>query len=471
MSGRAGGGRLRALLGSRFLRESTTLQLASVAIAGSSLVSSVLLAHILREREQAVFYLAISAYAMFWTFLNLGIAPVATMRIARAARSDDPALMAGVMGVFLRLSMALAAVALVIGVGLWLLAPDEWLASTFKGNGTRVALYAAILTAAPLFEAPRNLFAASLQGERRMVELARVEVGAELARLGFVVSGALITGDALGPTLGTLCGLFAGSLLGLDAYRRASREPGSHLPPLRVALRSKGGTSNRWVLREGVKVGLVRNVDSLGTQTIPTLLLGMFGETAWVTYLRIAQRFGALMRTVMAGINRTALPALSSLAAVKDLAGLRRVYWKASLLSGATVSLGMLVLLPFLPPILGRLYPATYGGPIFTMVLILVPGLAVASFSVANDVFYLVTQQLRTAMWISLLGLAFGTLAIGVGLRYLPGYGAAVGMSIASLWSLVHMGYAGRWLAQHGRAGAGRAEPESLSGSSPAPAD
>ncbi|MEL6431629.1 MAG: oligosaccharide flippase family protein [Planctomycetota bacterium] len=441
----------QGVLASRFLRESTTLQAASLIKAGCGLLSSVVLAVTLGALEQSVFYLATSAYALLWTLLNLGVGPIATMHIAKEARGGGGARLVGWMGVSLRISFGLALIGVALAgavFGLLGAGALDGAAGLFDGEGLRVLGLSALLALSPLFEAPRNIFVAGLQGERRMLDVSRVEVGQEAARLAFVTFGALVTGDALGPTVGMLLGSLVGGALAFDAYGRARRAEDSHLPRVRDALRSREIRTGHAV-REGVKVGLVRNVDSLGTETIPSLLVGQLGDRTWVTYLRIALRFGSLLRILVVGINRTALPALAALAHVKDVAALRRTYWRASLLSGATVTAGLALLVPLLPVPLRLLYPGDFQEPVYTLVLILVPGFAIASFSVANDVFYLVTQQLRVALVISAIGLAANVAITASCVVVWPRTGAAIGLSIACLWSLVHMGYAGQWLRRH----------------------
>ena len=81
----------QGVLASRFLRESTTLQAASLIKAGCGLLSSVVLAVTLGALEQSVFYLATRAYALLWTLLNLGVGPIATMHIAKEARGGGGA--------------------------------------------------------------------------------------------------------------------------------------------------------------------------------------------------------------------------------------------------------------------------------------------------------------------------------------------------------------------------------------------
>ena len=88
-----------------------------------------------------------------------------------------------------------------------------------------------------------------------------------------VVSGALLFGGAEGPVGGMILAASCGSLLALDAYRRQRRAPDSVLPGLVRAFRTRTVPAKH-ALRDGIQVGFVRNVDSLGVQTLPTLILG-----------------------------------------------------------------------------------------------------------------------------------------------------------------------------------------------------
>lgn len=445
---RDGGSKLgrtvRAGLGSRFLRDSTTLQAASFLSAGSNLLGSAVLTHVLGAAEVSVFYIAIGAYSLLWSLLNLGLAAIATSHIAGALKAGERESVAGWMGVFLRLSLVLAGVAW----GLAALLLPTLSVHVFDPNGARIGRLAVLLAAIPLLDVLRVVTSAAVQGERRMASLARIDLGQELCRVVLVVMGALIFGTALGPALGLLVASVCGSAIALDAYRRERRREGSLLPTLGAALRNRSVPAGV-ALREGVKVGFVRNVDSLAVQTLPTLLLGSLGNQTWVAFLRIAQRMVAVARLFMQGINRTALPALASLAGVKDLAGLRRTYWRASFLSGATITLGLAVTIPLLPFAIEILYPPEFWEPVELLVYILAPGLAIVSFSVANDVFYIVTRQMRVAIKLSLAGLVFNTAQIALLAHWIPTYGVAVGLTITCLWSLVHVAYAWRWFRTH----------------------
>ena len=433
-------GRLRSALGSRFFRQSSTLQGAAAVNALSSVVGMIVLTRVLGVAELSVFYLAINVYSLLWSLMNVGLASVGTSRIAVSLRAGDREQMVGWVGVMLRLSFVLAALALVIGA-LVLPAASEWY---FEENASRIGFLSALLMLVPVLDVPRVACCSAMQAERKMHALARIDIGQELCRLVFVIAGALAFGTALGPVLGMLAASVAASLLALESYRRERRSEDSVLPSLGTALRARA-VPMRLAVREGVKVGLVRNIDSLGTQILPTLILGGLGNQKWVTYLRYAQSMIAMTRLFMQGVNRTALPALSQLAGVKDLVGLRRLYWRASLYSGGAITVGLLITLPILPYIIRGLLPPDYWDPVWILSLILAPGLAIVSFSVANDVFYLVTGQMKVAIIISVVGLVVNTALLAVLVYFFPRVGAALGLTFTCLFSQIHMGYAWYW--------------------------
>jgi len=345
----------------------------------------------------------------------------------------------------------LAKATLVIGVGLsvfaWLVLPPF---ASFAFDSAVVGRCGAWLACTPLLELPRVALTAALQGTRRMTSLARIENGQELARVFLVICGALATGTAMGPVLGTLGASAVGSLLAIDLYRRECRQPGSDLPPLRAWLARIGSVPLTYGLRLGLRVGVVRNLDVYAVQILPSMLLGYFGDAAWVAYMRLAQRFVGLARTFMAGINRTALPYFSQLRSTQSVERLERAYWRATLFSGLVVSGGLLLSIPLAPLLIG-LFPRDFHGPVLLCYWILVPGAMVVAFSVANDVFYMVTNTLGVAIKLQVVCMVITTTTVAACAATWPTFGTAIGLSICYCCSAVHVGYAALWFRRNAR--------------------
>lgn len=447
--------KLGGLLRSRFLRDSSVLQVGSLFVSLGNFVGTIALTHVLGAEKQGEFYLAIAIYSFLWFSINLGLYAVTISQVAAATARGSTPKVAAWMAWATKASLALGALAALLA---WTALPP--LVRGFLGadvrNAGHIALYAGLLAFSPLVELPRVVCCAGLEGTRRMLSLTRVENGQEATRVFLVVVGALVTDSPLGPVLGMLLASGLGSVFALDAYRRERRAESSSLPPVREVLRRMRDVPITHGLRLGLKMGLVRNVDAFGVQILPALVLGRFGSPQWVAYLRIAQRLVDVARLFMKGISRTALPVLSELAGVRDRRGLRRVYWRATLLSGITISAGLLCALPFVRSVVDAWFPRDYRGPVWTCFLILLPGTLVVSFSVANDTFYLVTNTLRVGILFSLLGLVVNTAVLALLTWRMPTVGAAYGLSFTFLWSLVHIAYAYTWFRRHAPHGEAR---------------
>lgn len=426
------------LRGSRFLRDTAALQGAAVVSGVASLISAFCLAFVLGPDVQGQFYLAVATWSFLWFVVNLGLYNVATSQVAAALARGNSEKAGSWLAWLVKASAVVGAGATLVGV----LAFPAF--AEFAYGSSTVGIAAAVLALTPLVELPRVVLNAALQGGRHMSPLARVENGQELSRVFLVVSGAIWTGDAVGAAVGTLAGSAIGSLLSLDAYLRETRRKDSILPSLQVIRRCLREVPTTHGLRLGLRVGLMRNVEAYGVQILPSMVLGVLGDAAWVAYLRLAQRFVGVARLMMSGIARTALSHFSGLVGTKDHAALEPAYWRATLGSGAIMTAVLLASLPIVPQVIA-LFPPAYHDPVWLCYRILVPGVIVVSFSVANDTFYLVTNTLRVAVLLQFIGLAVG-LSLIITFSWLwPTYGTAVGLSLSFFWSLAHVTYAGLW--------------------------
>lgn len=440
------------LRGSRFLRDSAVLQVAAGANGVAALVGALAIAHVLGPTRQGEYFLAVATWSFLWLLVNMGLYNVAVSQVAAAAARDNEVKVGAWIAWLAKASIA-------IGLGATVLA---WVAlpafARWAYGSPEVGRAAIALAVTPLLEWPRVALGAALQGTRRMAALARVETGQEWTRVFGAVAGALATGTAAGAAIGSVSASAVGSLLAMDAYRSERRAGTAHLPglaDLRARLREVPLTHG---LRLGLRVGLMRNVDAYGVQILPPMVLGVFGDPAWVAYLRLAQRFVGVARTLTSGIARTALPHFSGLLGTRELGKLEAAYWRTSLGSGGLMAVVLLGSLPLVPWVLG-LFPDAYQDPVWLCYVILLPGVVVLSFSVANPTFYMVTNTLGVAIVLQLLGLLVGTGLVALFAWLWPTVGTAIGLSLGFTWSLVHVAYAARWFRRQRRLGSLRDEP------------
>jgi len=449
---------------SRFLRDSATLQVATLFNSFGNLASTLALAHVLGARRQGEYLLAVASWSFLWFTVNLGLVGAVTSQVAAAAARGQRAKAAAWLAWLAKSSFVLGLGAVLLA---WLVLPP--VCGWTYGNQA-VGRLAALLGTQALVEIGRLIAGAGLQGTRNMRALARVENAQEFLRVTFVVAGALVTGSALGPVLGSLCASLCASGLAIDVWRREARRAGATLPGLRETLAHLPDVPLAHGMRLGLRLGLVRNIDAYGVQILPAVILGAVGNEASVTYLRIAQRLTDVARSFMQGINRTALPHFSEIVGLREPGRLPRAYWRATAFSGCLISTGLLASLPLVPLVIG-LYPADYHEPAWTMYRILVPGVMIVSFSVANDTFYLVTNTLRVGMALSVLGLVVNTTVVALLASAFPRLGVAYGLSFTFTWSLTHILFAAWWFRRH-RASvpAGGPGAPDVSQQSPAPA-
>jgi O-antigen/teichoic acid export membrane protein len=434
----------------RFLRDTATLQVGSVINAAGNLGSTIALAHVLGAHEQGRYYVALALYALLWFLINQGPVSATVSQIA-AARAR---------GLHDKIAPWLAFLAkayLVIGILLfglgWVALPS--IARFWGGSGDE-SRWAWWLAITPILELPRVVACAALQGTRRMLPFTQIENTQEATRVFLVIVGALVTSSGAGAILGTLCASLIGSVVAIEVYRGARATDPEGLPSVREIAGHVRDVPLRRGFPLGFKLGLVRSIDALATQVLPSLILRYWGGSyEWVSYLRIAQRILSVPLLLMQGISRNLLPALSELAGLRDMARFKRLFVRASLTTGAVISAGMIVCLPLIHWAVRRAFPHEYHDPVWTIALILLPGFVIMSFSIANDTFYLVTNTLRAGVVLCVIGLFVNTAVVATLARLWPTTGVAVGLSFTMATATMHYAYAFWWFRRAGRASAG----------------
>lgn len=464
---------LKRFFGSRFFRDSAILQVSGGLTALSSLISVAVIAGTIGADQQGEYITAISLYGLFFMLFNTGVMQATVTQLASNLAHGRREKIASWLA-FLVKVYALAGVFL-LAVG-WLVLPPL---GTLFGDGRHVGVMAWWLCASPLLELPRVVAAATFQAARRMADLARLEVRTEFARLLLVCSGALITGDARGPVLGTVATAGVGGVLGLLAYRRAARGDELKLPSPGFIIGHVRDVPLRQGLRLSLRIGALRSLDALAFNILPPLFIQLAGRLSghantdqWVSYFRIAQRVMQIPVIALQGISRTALPALSQMAGRRDAVGFERAFQRVTIVSGAMTGLGVLIALLLVRIPVEWLLPPEYHDPVPRLCAILAMGYGVIGFSVAFDSYYIVTDQLKLA-----LRLSFGSMAISLPALFwlcwlLPESGAAWGMVLNYSYTIVHLVFMARYFRSGRMArvweGAAPSEDGSAPGAAPA---
>lgn len=434
--------RLRRLVASRFLRDSTTLQIGAMLNAASGFVSALCLAWILGETLQGTYYVAIAVYSFLVIALVPGMQAATVSQVASNAAQGRTEKVADWLAFLLKINGIIGVLVLVLGWSLIELIVSHFYAGSDLGVDPRqLARWVAWLSIVPLVELPRVVAVASFQGTRRMLLLAQTENGTEIVRVFLVVVGALITRSPVGPVLGHISASAIGSVLALDLYVQARRDGGIALPTPWEILRRLRAVPLRAGVGLGVRLGLMRSMDAYVFQVLPPLVIQRFASSEWVAYMKIAQRIMTVPMMFMQGVSRTALPALSQLTGLQDRERFRHLYRRIMFGSGGLIWGGLAVALPLLPYVLDTFFPDSYVEPIHQLCLVLAIGFLGAAFSVSFDAFYLITNQLRLAIAVNTTWFLAAVAAM-IGLPFwMPEFGVAWGITVAYLSGVFHTLY------------------------------
>ncbi len=449
--------RIGQLLRNRFLRDSAILQVGGALNAAGNLLSSVVLAHLLGARDQGNFYTAQAIYALAYLLLNLGMTQAAVSQVASANARGLQDKLVNWLAFLAKIHLVTGALLLALGL-LALAHASGWLPG-FGGLASEerryLTLLALCLCATPILEMPRVVCCAAFQGTRRMLPLAQTENGTEACRVVLVIAGAILTGDPLGPIVGSLIASALGSVLAIDLYRNARRDGGLPLPAVRETLRRVRAVPLREGLPLGVRIGLLRGIDATMTDVLPPLLIQAFAPrmgAETVAYFRIAQRVMRMPQLLLSGFARNMLPVLSELAGRRDLLAMRKVYLRATLIAAAVSSSGVLACLAAVPVLLRLLYPASYAAPVWNVSWVLALGAIVQSFHVGFDAFYIVVNRLRVAI---AFGLSCAALYLGLAVALVhvdPLTGPAWALFVGLSYSTLNLVYILRYFRQHAHA-------------------
>ncbi len=436
------------------MRNSAALQIGALFNSLGGLVSILLLAFLLGSKLQGEYYTAVAMYAGLALIVSVGILQGTVTQVAAAvARGLDEKVTA-----WLAFSMkASLLLGLLLPVIAWFVLPPlgrlivELSGGSFQtgSDGLSPVDLAWYLSFSPLLEVPKQTVTAALQGTRRMKSLAQLENGQEVVRVYAVSLGALITFSPLGPIVGLMVGSTIGSIISLAIYTSARADDGYNLPTLRQIFAARGRAPLLKGLPLCLRIGVLRNIDSFCFNVFPQLVVRAFASPQWVTYFAASHRIMNAPLTLMQGVSRTALPALSELRGLNDMGMFRRQWLRVTLISGGIISSGILIALPLIPYFARMGFPADYHEPISQLTKILAVGFIPFSFCVAIDSFFIVTNRIKVLMTIGLLGLPIIVGASIVLSLIDPTTGAAWGYTLARLLPLACFVYIAMYFRKH----------------------
>ena len=422
-------------LGNKFLRDAATLQIAGMFNQSSQLISAIALAFLLGAHGQGMFISAIALQALGFFLINVGVPQATASQISAAAARGNTFKTAGWIAFMAKVTLLFGV--FLFGAGAFVL---PWVGDLFYEEH-QIGVWAWWLCAQPLIELPRIVAAVAFQGTRRMLPLAQVENAQEVVRFFLVIVGATVTASPAGAVVGSLVAGVFGSTIAMALYRQARHDGGYPLPTVGEIVARMRDIQIRQGIRQGLRVALLKNGQSLFGNVFPRLILGIVAGQSWVTYFHIAHRIMGVPMMFALGVSRTMLPALGELAGQKDLVAFKRLFTKVTLITGGLISGAILLSLPLIPPVVGALFPEDYPEPVFRYAWILSIGYVPFAFAVAIESFYIVANRVRAWLVLTAIGAAI-TIPTNVWwILEWPETGVAWGLSLYQSWVLVHLTY------------------------------
>ena len=354
----------RRLLGNKFVKDTATLQVATLLNQIGQVACSVLIAFLLGAHEQGLYALALSLQAFLFNLLNVGVLQATIVQVAAAAVRDQRSKLTQWIAFLVKAYLVINVA--VICVAYFALPP---LAERIYGErlgheaARQLGLWGFWLCFFPLIDTARVAIFAALQGTRRMLPIARLDNMMEIVRVFLVISGALITNSPRGAVLGEIAARVVAIPIALSLYRGARHDGLGYLPGVREILAELRGIPLRRGIRLGLRVGMLKNTHTIFLSVLPSLFLGALAGASWVAWFNVARRFMDLPSLLMQAVTRTALPALSEIAGLRDGQRFRRLFLRITGLGAALITAGTLLFLPFVKPLTQWLYPPDYVDP------------------------------------------------------------------------------------------------------------
>jgi O-antigen/teichoic acid export membrane protein len=434
---------------SKFLRDTTSLQLAGLLSSVLQIASVILVAFLLGSEGQGLFVSAGVLHAFGHCLLNVGVGQTAASQISANSARGREGKIATWIAFLLKVQLMFATWIIVVG---FLFFP--WLGENLL-ESEQIGIWASWFCIGSLLDVPRDVVRIALQGTRRMRSLGRVENGQELVRFFLIASGALIAGGPEGAVIGSLIASAFGSLLALEIYRSASREDGAEkngatLPRLWEVLRQMPATPIRKGLRQGVRIAAFKNLHTMIFLVLPKLTVQALAGSSWVAYYHVAQRLTSLPQILSIAVSRNSLPAMGEMAGKRDSAGFRKMFATTTLGSGLAITSAVWTLVLLVPFVIDKAFAPDYLQPVMQLAVVLAIGESASGFAVCLEAFFISANRLRALFLFSLLGFATA-IPLAVWLIANVEYtGAAWGVVTLRVFNLLQIVYAIRFLWGHG---------------------
>jgi len=393
----------------RFVRDLLVMQTGSFFSTGLAAVASIVYARILGVESYAAYALIFAFVGLGGIFMNLGaVQTVLTLMSEAFVKKDSEEIR------YLGAYFILVGLITLFGSGLILMIIAPSITGWFY-HRTDIGQLARIILFANAVQISWNYYTIVLQVIRRIRQLTVIEN--VNSALSFVLSlAAVFGGYGLGGVIWAyLIASVIFSLYAVWAYRRLERQE-PLLPSLRRMLVSWDRKKFTYYFKFGFLVAIDKNISGLYS-ALPIFIIGRF-SLSFVAYLKVATAFAQIPLMLIGPVSRLLMVQLPQSKAYSYFI-LKRDYVRStigSVLICLVMSLPLFILSGFLITLMyGRNFlPAVYLS--WPMLF----GTIISAFSIGDGPIYRVLHIVKKAIYINVIVVILGTIAIYSFVRYLP---------------------------------------------------
>lgn len=318
--------RIKGIFKIKFTQDVGFLQISTIIIAISTMITSLIIAKGLKPTEFGIYSLAFSLCSLVGMFGNLGVKQIALVKLPSAYISQDKEEALSILAYYFKLSLIIGILIMIIG---YVIAP--YLSQSLYGRQD-IGRLSRILFLMPPLIILYKLVGVILEGTRNMTYLAITECSST-----FIKSFILITlvSFGLGLTIliyGWLISAILSSILAIFVYNQSGLVR-KGLPPI-FEIVKKSYFINDWhFLKFNLSMGISENIMNLN-DNLPIILLGIFALPQEVGYFKLGYSVIGVLTLFFEPIARNLLVKLRQLQGSSDIKGVSEAFYRVSLYSG-----------------------------------------------------------------------------------------------------------------------------------------
>ncbi len=423
----------------KFVRDTFSIQLATLVQGGAYLLTSVLTARYLGAHEQGRWAVTREIYMFAYFLVSMGVVNATISLYSKAIGKKDRKVATNALAGLLKIGGATTFVMVVLGVTIGPVVGERFY------EDREVGFFAGILTLSGVFEIIKSLTMVALQGSRQMLRFAYFDIASNVLRVG-IVWIALESGYGLAAvSFAFVLHLALTAVIAIGAYQRARRgDPALAPPSFRELCRALPHAPIRHIFGLSYLIALNKGMNTL----IPRL--GMLLIPAHQIHDAMAKNGAYSVAYVLAwalalgltGISQSLLPTIGHKLGRENVPfdQLGGMLCRVSLTSGGLLALATLLSVPFMYLVINVAYGAEYGES-FELYLWLSSGNLFMGFFVIIDAFYIYSGKIRKVIPYNFVLSSIAVAGIILASKHFGAMGAAAAAGTCRLLSFFHLFY------------------------------